>query len=32
MKKLQQILMLATCMFVLMAAAIQRDGKVWGAA
>lgn len=30
MKKLQQILMLATCMFVLMVAAIQRDGKVWG--
>ena len=30
MKKLQQILMLATCMFVLMVAAIRRDGKVWG--
>lgn len=30
MKKLQQILMLATCMLVLMVAAIQRDGKVWG--
>jgi FMN-binding domain protein len=30
MKKLQQILMLALCLLVLMVAAVQRDGKVWG--
>ena len=30
MKKLQQVLMLAVCLLILMVAAVQRDGKLWG--
>ena len=30
MKKLQQIILLITCILVVMVAAIQRDGKIWG--
>lgn len=30
MKKLQQVCMLAVCMLILMIAAVQRDGKIWG--
>ncbi len=30
MKKIEQMVLLATCLLIMMVAAMQRDGKVWG--